>query len=436
MIGAGLSIPQLAVRRPGAADQAITATAAPQLGPLAGGDTLSGAVTWGSYETSQGSLVTPTAKEMRVNGAAFVAYDGARVVSAGDAYTLRETVENTEGDSRAFSTSTVTVSGIAPTATGGVADQTFTLNEAITPLDVAADFTGSAPITYALAPASDALPAGLSLSSAGEISGTPTEEVGPVNIEVRGTNADGSDDTAFAVTVAAVLPFQQILDAAAAAGAVAVYNPDDPNTTTIRTDAGKEFCVEVADGRGNKNPLVMATASRQPELVLTSTGRRVWTNDASDKFMLADFTTQIDQPNTTVIVSVITNDAFVVDAFAASTSDRQIIRLNETKAEIWAGIDWPPDGTLASPETFQTFQANFDGASSELYEDNLLITSGNPGSNGLGGVGILQRGGDSLILPANGELAFVILFDTLKTNADLADLRTVINAHYPIGSSA
>ena len=59
MIGAGLSIPQLAVRRPGAADQAITATAAPQLGPLAGGDTLSGAVTWGSYETSQGSLVTP-----------------------------------------------------------------------------------------------------------------------------------------------------------------------------------------------------------------------------------------------------------------------------------------------------------------------------------------------------------------------------------------
>ena len=93
--------------------------------------------------------------------------------------------------------------GIAPTAAGSIADQTFTKDTAITPLDVSADFSGTEPITYALAPSSAALPAGLSLSSVGEISGTPTTPAASVTIVVRGTNAYGSDDTAFGVTVTA-----------------------------------------------------------------------------------------------------------------------------------------------------------------------------------------------------------------------------------------
>ena len=95
-----------------------------------------------------------------------------------------------------------TVPVAAPVAAGAIADQNYPQDAAITPLDISADFTGSG-ITYALAPSSAALPAGLSLSSAGLLTGTPTTQAGQVNIVVRGTNSGGFDDTAFGVTIGA-----------------------------------------------------------------------------------------------------------------------------------------------------------------------------------------------------------------------------------------
>lgn len=88
----------------------------------------------------------------------------------------------------------------APTAEGSISDQSWIEDSAITPLNVSADFTGS-DITYSLAPSSAALPTGLSLSSAGTISGTPTTPASQVNIVVRGTNSGGFADTAFGATV-------------------------------------------------------------------------------------------------------------------------------------------------------------------------------------------------------------------------------------------
>jgi len=88
----------------------------------------------------------------------------------------------------------------APTAAGGIADQSYPEDIAIVPLNVAADFTGTG-ITYALAPSSAALPVGLSLSSAGLLTGTPTTPAAAAIIVVRGTNAGGFADTAFDITV-------------------------------------------------------------------------------------------------------------------------------------------------------------------------------------------------------------------------------------------
>ena len=166
MIGVGLSIPERAVMRRGGAGQVITATTAPSLGALSDGDTLSTAVTWGSYATAAGSLVTPTTKEMSVNGGGFVAYAGATVVSAGDSYVLRETGANTNGDSRSFFTSTVTVAGVVPTLTASdsLSGRTLTITvdsvtgtptpaTTLTTLtldgtDVLADATGTGPWDY------------------------------------------------------------------------------------------------------------------------------------------------------------------------------------------------------------------------------------------------------------------------------------------------
>ena len=86
-----------------------------------------------------------------------------------------------------------------PTAANGLADPNWTENIAISTFDVSADFTASGE-TYAVQ--TGTLPTGLSLSSAGLITGTPTEVVADRAIVVRGTNSGGSADTAFSVTVA------------------------------------------------------------------------------------------------------------------------------------------------------------------------------------------------------------------------------------------
>lgn len=87
-----------------------------------------------------------------------------------------------------------TASPTPPVAAGAIPDQLWTTADPVE-LDVAADFTGTG-ITYTLAPLSADLPAGLSLSAAGVISGTPLADSAAVLV-VRGTNVAGHADTEF-----------------------------------------------------------------------------------------------------------------------------------------------------------------------------------------------------------------------------------------------
>lgn len=124
-LGIGLSLTNI---RGGGEPPVITATTAPSLASLADGGTLSTAVTWGSYASSEGTI-TGTVREMSVNSAAFVAYDGTVTVSALDTYQLRETVSDDAGNSRPFFTGTRTVAGVAPTitASSSIASDTLTI---------------------------------------------------------------------------------------------------------------------------------------------------------------------------------------------------------------------------------------------------------------------------------------------------------------------
>ena len=88
----------------------------------------------------------------------------------------------------------------APIAAGGIADQDFTQNSAIPALDVAGDFTGQA-LSFALAPVSAPLPAGLTLSANGQITGTPTTITAQAAIVVRATNSGGFADSGFGLTI-------------------------------------------------------------------------------------------------------------------------------------------------------------------------------------------------------------------------------------------
>lgn len=101
MIGIGVNL-WVAARATGQ-PLPITGTG-PTLAALTDGDTLSGAVTWGSYTAADGyTLAGTTTREMSLDGGGtWVAYDGAHVADYGETIRLRETVSTTTGETRAF----------------------------------------------------------------------------------------------------------------------------------------------------------------------------------------------------------------------------------------------------------------------------------------------------------------------------------------------
>ena len=86
----------------------ITGTA-PVLAALTDGDTLSDAVTWGSYTSAAGEIVDPTTKLMREGAGAWIAYDGDTVVAEGEVWTLREVVADMPANTATFDSEPQTV---------------------------------------------------------------------------------------------------------------------------------------------------------------------------------------------------------------------------------------------------------------------------------------------------------------------------------------
>jgi hypothetical protein len=257
---------------------------------------------------------------------------------------------------------------------------------------------------------------------------------------------DGADDGLW-FRMTATIPFEywfrdapttahgQILNAAAEAGAIAVYDPDNHATWSLRDSGGTTFYSAVADGLGNKESLVQATEARQPQQRTLSTGRRVWHAPVADRFMLADFAADIVQPNTIVAVfraaTAVQSSKAIIDSFAA-TGGRQQLGTgtgNVHRMNAGASLD-----RSAIDTTWRIAQCNFDGAASALFLEGAQDgAAGDAGANALGGLGILAAAAST----ANflGSLGPVILFPTLKSNAELAALRAKINEFYPIGVS-
>jgi PKD repeat protein len=116
-------------------------------------------------------------------------------ISAG-AYNFTVTASNAAGAATQAYTGNVTASAVAPTI----------ITTSLDPMNQGSAFnqtlsaSGTTPITYAIA--SGTIPGGLTLSSAGVLSGTPTG-AGAFNFTVRATNSGGFDDQAFSGTISA-----------------------------------------------------------------------------------------------------------------------------------------------------------------------------------------------------------------------------------------
>ena len=129
-----------------------------------------------------------------------VAADNGAVVSAA------VTATDGNGDPR-----TTIASGLgpvtypAPAASGTVPDQTLTVGTAMTPLNLATYFTGDG-LTIIRDPEGPAVPAGLTLSPEGVLSGTPTE-AGTIQFSAIAVNSGGVATQTFEIAVSAVSVF-------------------------------------------------------------------------------------------------------------------------------------------------------------------------------------------------------------------------------------
>lgn len=131
----------------------------------------------------------PTGRSMSSAGVITGTYSAAGTYT----YTVRAT--NAFGSDTKAYVQTVSLSGTAPTITTSSLPS-GTVGTAYSQTVVA---TGNATITFALY--AGALPAGLSLSSAGVISGTPTAS-GTATFTVRATNSVGVADKVLTLTIA------------------------------------------------------------------------------------------------------------------------------------------------------------------------------------------------------------------------------------------
>lgn len=105
----------------------------------------------------------------------------------------------------------------APSAEGSLSDLTLTVGVAYDPVDASTGISGTAPVSYALAPSSDALPSGFSLSSLGVLTvGTPSAAAASRVIVVRASNAHGFVDRAFTLVVDEAINAEVDLDIIAA----------------------------------------------------------------------------------------------------------------------------------------------------------------------------------------------------------------------------
>jgi hypothetical protein len=86
--------------------------------------------------------------------------------------------------------------------------------------------------------------------------------------------------------------WQQILDAADAAGATAVYDPDNPDTWTLRDNAGTKYYSEISDGLGNWAAMGQDTDSRQWQQTTTATGRFAGLGNGTSTYMVLGDTAQ------------------------------------------------------------------------------------------------------------------------------------------------
>lgn len=162
----------------------ITETVASVLGSITDLVTPQSQFTAGTYATSVGTI---TSIELRLN------VDEGTVHPAGTVLTGDVLVTNSEGDTETFAIDSVTVSLTAPVSAGALPNVSYVQGTGPQTVDAAADFTGVVATWSVTGPAT--------IDTEGQVTILTDSVLNEAIISVTGTNAAGSDSTAFQATV-------------------------------------------------------------------------------------------------------------------------------------------------------------------------------------------------------------------------------------------
>ncbi|WP_300681170.1 putative Ig domain-containing protein [Nocardioides sp.] len=252
-----------------------------------------------SAVTTTGNLAGTSGIIDLVSSSAATAYEGTVGTATGTAALSLNRTNHVDTDVTSADITTAAPtpqksSGVIPLGVATVADKAFVTNTAITPFSVVGS-GGTSPYTYTVQSGSP-LPAGLSLSAAGQISGTPTAAgTFPVKVDVTDSAATPATVTAsFSITVTDHPP-------------LAATGPGDQ--VGNKGSAITPFTVAASGGTA---PYTFSATGLPAGLTLaTDTGTISGTPSATGTSAVTVTVTDADQATTTVSFSIVVGGAIV-----------------------------------------------------------------------------------------------------------------------------
>lgn len=202
---------------------------------------------------------------------------------------------------------------------------------------------------------------------------------------------------------------------------------DDPSSIT--ESSGKVS--DHNDQTANNEDYSQATASKQPITnSVSKNGRNVFTYDGTKSMSTANISPVIVQPTTRFVFARCTdtgaNFNFMLSG-ASSSARLGLVRNSNFGWGLFAGSN-----KTVGPTTLDTdwhfFICEFNGVTSRIYKDNVLLGTVDPGSNSCGGSTIGARYDDSSHW--NGEIADSGLYDKILSSSERSDLDTWMREKY------
>jgi hypothetical protein len=202
---------------------------------------------------------------------------------------------------------------------------------------------------------------------------------------------------------------------------------DAADTSTILTENGVFYW---RDKSNNEFHLSQSTASRFPTSGTESFGKNVLTFDGTD-YLNVDFGQTYGQTNTLFVVCEFTSvntTQYVVDGFATGYRNAFLNYLGAFST--FGGSLFQTGGVSDTNSNIHMIE--FNGVTSKIYQNNVLKTTGNPGSNGLNGLTVGSSRDPAFFF--SGKIMDIFAYNRVITENERNDIHLYLSRKWRIST--